>query len=244
MAYFLSREEPAARSGKKCMQSHGNMSSGYGGNSNGARSPSPPVHPVHQRNGKAAHHQAQDPNSQKHTSNGYRVSQASGGRNSPRPPLAWDEPSRGLPDRQRTGGAAQPPAAQSGINDDDCTPYNARENRNGNRGSGRGLDDNRMAGCVDDPVYPDSCGRPAVDVAGPPSVQAIAGRNGLSQQAAYAINANRQRGSGNHGGSGSGGLSYGGASGNGGQNVGNSIGNRNSSRVLAPPGGFSSFSLG
>ena len=42
----------------------------------------------------------------------------------------------------------------------------------------------------------------------------------------------------------SGAASYGGANGNGGQNVGNSLGDRNSSRVLAPPGGFSSVTFG
>ena len=59
----------------------------------------------------------------------------------------------------------------------------------------------------------------------------------------YAMVANQQRG-GNSGGARSGGPSYGGANGNGSQNTGNQIGDRNSSRVLAPPGGFSSFSLG
>jgi len=66
----------------------------------------------------------------------------------------------------------------------------------------------------------------------------------VSQQEAYAVAANRQRGAGNSGGHVGSGPSYGGASGNGGQNTGNMLGNRNSSRVLAPPGGFSSFQLG
>jgi len=66
----------------------------------------------------------------------------------------------------------------------------------------------------------------------------------VSQQEAYAVAANRQRGAGNSGGHVGGAPSYGGASGNGGQNTGNMLGDRNSSRVLAPPGGFSSFQLG
>ena len=62
-------------------------------------------------------------------------------------------------------------------------------------------------------------------------------------QRAYAVRANQARGGGQNGPRG-GGPSYGGANGNGSQNVGNHIGDRNSSRVLAPPGGFSSVSFG
>jgi hypothetical protein len=65
----------------------------------------------------------------------------------------------------------------------------------------------------------------------------------LARQEAYALEVNKQRGTGDRGGS-RGGNSYGGPAGNGDQNTGNKIGDRNSSRVLAPPGGFSNFSLG
>ena len=64
----------------------------------------------------------------------------------------------------------------------------------------------------------------------------------LDARAQYAIRANAARGT--KRGPVSGMASYGGANGNGGQNVGNSLGDRNSSRVLAPPGGFSSVTFG
>ena len=64
----------------------------------------------------------------------------------------------------------------------------------------------------------------------------------LDARAQYAIRANAARGA--KRGPVSGAASYGGANGNGGQNVGNSLGDRNSSRVLAPPGGFSSVTFG
>ena len=64
----------------------------------------------------------------------------------------------------------------------------------------------------------------------------------VDARAQYAVRANAARG--NKRGPQSGGASYGGMNGNGGQNVGNSLGDRNSTRVMAPPGGFSSITFG
>ena len=64
----------------------------------------------------------------------------------------------------------------------------------------------------------------------------------MDARAQYAVRANAARG--NKRGPQSGGASYGGMNGNGGQNVGNSLGDRNSTRVMAPPGGFSSITFG
>lgn len=89
---------------------------------------------------------------------------------------------------------------------------------------------------------------------GPPPEQRANGGGGAplgdalggypSEQRAYAVRANVQRGSGESSGARGGAPSYGGANGNGGQNIGNSIGDRNSTRIMAPPGGFSSISFG
>lgn len=84
----------------------------------------------------------------------------------------------------------------------------------------------------------------AVGRAAPRDVVHGGASGAYSQQEAYAIAANRQRGEACGGGARGNGPSYGGTNGNGGQNTGNMIGNRNSSRVLAPPGGFSSLTLG
>mmetsp|Transcript_20208 Transcript_20208/g.62277 ORF Transcript_20208/g.62277 Transcript_20208/m.62277 type:complete len:228 (-) Transcript_20208:79-762(-) len=76
----------------------------------------------------------------------------------------------------------------------------------------------------------------------PPARCAAAPFATTDKHQSYAARVNQARGDGRAGPR-HGGNSYGGANGNGGQNVGNSLGNRNSSRVLAPPGGFSSINL-
>jgi len=171
--------------------------------------------------------------------NGLRVSQAAGGQSSLS--LGWD-----TPDDQpaRRGGRV----GSRGSHGVDASP--------GRRG--RGTPDEqplRQGGCGRHPSpggghgvgsgYGNAASRPPQ--AGPDANVGGGGANvahrGLTQQEAYALEANKQRGSGDRGGA-HGSVSYGGPAGNGGQNTGNKMGDRNSSRVLAPPGGFSNFSFG
>jgi len=270
MAYFLDREEPARKSGKRCSNGggvsaqsdtfqHADPSSplskfvrdGYNGMPSGGRQPQRPSEGgfdagvAQQWSGNVqhnmiAHQQQHDPNfvQKQPQTHGLRVSQAAGGQSSLS--LAWDDPPAEQPGRRGRGSGAQQPASHSVVGG---TAFNNGVQHRADPTGG-------VAGVMGGASYGDAAyARPASHTSSRVSAQAyganVAGPSGnLSHQEAYAVSANRQRGAGGHGGAGSGGQSYGGANGNGSQNTGNHIGDRNSSRVLAPPGGFSSFSLG
>jgi len=179
----------------------------------------------------------------------------------------------GNPEQGGGGGAATPPKrhappSQSGLHSGMpprrvASPGGAHAGAGGGRGpgnagngmSGKRDDRNEHRGSVDSGGRPAPLGdddgygqkrdndRPVHREA--PSPSGMKGREGLSKQEAYAIENNRQRSNCGHSGGNSGiGNSYGGGAGNGSQNTGNKIGDRNSTRVLAPPGGFTSFTLG
>eukprot|EP00928_Gymnodinium_smaydae_P078773 TRINITY_DN62850_c0_g1_i1.p1 TRINITY_DN62850_c0_g1~~TRINITY_DN62850_c0_g1_i1.p1 ORF type:complete len:280 (-),score=20.91 TRINITY_DN62850_c0_g1_i1:143-982(-) len=200
----------------------------------------------------AAHQQELDPTfvKLKAKSHGMRISQAAGGQSSLS--LAWDgAPTTEEPPRRGRAGGYEQPVPHSIVGGSPFNLGNASDVP-ATSGGAAALDLGGRAGGSPGGPGPSRADLSAQRIGaashlngGGASRSPASGHGGnLSQQEAYAIAANRQRS-----GSGAGGArtcvpSYGGPNGNGGQNVGNQIGNRNSSRVLAPPGGFSSFSLG